>query len=278
MTVEPQAAIDLDRYFERIGYTGAAAADLATLTELHERHPAAIAFENLTPLLGQPVPLDIRSLERKLVQERRGGYCYEHNLLFAEILKTLGFRITGLAARVLWNQPEDVVTPRSHMLMLVDIGGESHVADVGFGGLTLTAPLRLEVGVEQETPHETFRIAAAGPDYLMQAKVKDEWKTLYRFDLQRQFPVDYEMSNYYLSTNDRSHFRHNLLAARAEPGRRLALFNTQFAVHDLNGGTERRTLASAGEIRDVLTDVFGIAVPETGAQSAFERLAQKAGV
>jgi len=115
--------LDLDAYFERIGYRGERTATLPTLQEIHRLHPAAIPFENLNPLLGLPVRLDLASIEAKLVRSRRGGYCFEHNLLLAEVLERLGFGVTRLAARVLWNQPEDARTARGHMLLAVAVDG-----------------------------------------------------------------------------------------------------------------------------------------------------------
>src|SRR5204862_693519 len=94
----------------------------------------------------------------KLLTPGRGGWCFEHNLLFAHALEAIGFDVTRLAARVRWNVPEDVVTARSHMLLRVRVDGEDWIADVGFGGLTLTAPLRLRPELEQATPHEPHRI------------------------------------------------------------------------------------------------------------------------
>src|SRR5689334_22752965 len=97
---------DLDSYLKRIGYLGPRTATLDTLRALQARHPLAIPFENLNTLAGRPVPLDIESLERKLVQGRRGGYCFEQNLLFKHALGALGFSATALAARVVWERPE----------------------------------------------------------------------------------------------------------------------------------------------------------------------------
>jgi N-hydroxyarylamine O-acetyltransferase len=155
--------LDIEAYYHRIGYTdGSREPTLETLSAIHLRHPQAIPFENLDPLLQRPVGLDVGALERKLLRAGRGGWCFEQNLLLAEALRTLGFRVTGLAARVMWNVPEGVVRARSHMLLLVDAirgepSGSSHIADVGFGGLTLTAPLRLATDVEQATPHDHIR-------------------------------------------------------------------------------------------------------------------------
>lgn len=96
------------------------------------RHAEAIPFENLNPLLRWPVRLDAPSLQRKMVRAGRGGYCFEQNLLLSHALTALGFRVTGLAARMLWNVPEGVVTPRGHMLLCVDIDEQPYIVDVGF--------------------------------------------------------------------------------------------------------------------------------------------------
>jgi N-hydroxyarylamine O-acetyltransferase len=255
-------AIDVDAYFRRVGYEGGRAPTLETLRALHRLHPQAIPFENLDPLLGRPVKLDPTSLERKLVREGRGGYCYEQNLLYREVLQALGFAVTGLAARVLWNVPGGVVMPRTHMLLLVEIDGATHVADVGFGGQTLTGPLRLEPDFEQATPHEPFRLVRSGEQFVMQSKIREAWVSLYQFDLQEQLPPDYEVSNWYVSTHPQSIFVNSLLAGRATPDRRYALWNNQLAVHHLNGGTDKRTLATAAEIREALETEFGLTLPD----------------
>jgi N-hydroxyarylamine O-acetyltransferase len=256
------APIDLDAYFKRIDYTGPRAADLRTLAAIHLHHPIAIPFENLNPFLRWPVKLDATSIEQKLVGDGRGGYCYEHNLLLSHVLRPLGFQVRWLAARVLWNVPEGVVRPRSHMLLLIDLPEGRHVADVGFGGLTLTGPLRLEAGIEQQTPHEPFRLIAAGDEYVMQARLDGTWRALYAFDLQEQLLSDYELVNWYLCNNPESHFITGIVAARADRGRRYALRGLEFAVHAVPGGTERRLLTSAGELRTVLQDTFHITLPE----------------
>ena len=255
------SAIDLDAYCERIGYAGPRSVSLDTLAAIHLHHPQAIPFENLNPLLRWPVRLDVQSLQNKLVGEKRGGYCYEHNLVLSHVLQQLGFRVKQLAARVLWNVPEGTVRPRSHMLLLVDVDNGHYVADVGFGGLTLTAPLRLEVDIEQRTPHEVFRLVASGEEFLMQAKCGDSWRSLYVFDLQEQLLADYEVVNWYLCNNPSSHFVTGLVAARPDRECRYALRGQEFTVHRVNGGTDRRLLTSVGELREALEDTFRVALP-----------------
>jgi N-hydroxyarylamine O-acetyltransferase len=253
----------LDSYCARIGYNGEHTPTLDTLRALHGAHVQAIPFENLDPLLHITPKLDAMSLEAKLVQKRRGGYCFEHNLLFRHVLETIGFRVTSLAARVLWNGTAEVVTPKSHMLLRVDLADGPYIADVGFGNLTLTAPLRLVSGVVQSTPHESFRLIAAEAGlYRTDVEIGPHWKPLYRFDLHEQYLIDYEVTNWYLSTNPRSRFMTDLIAARADRDCRYALRNADFAVHYPGGSTERRTLTTVSELKDVLTGPLGLSLPD----------------
>lgn len=260
--------VPLEAYFRRIGYSGSAAADLQTLQALHRLHPAAIAFENLSPLLGEPVSLEPAALSNKLVERRRGGYCFEHNRLFAAVLQQLGFQVTGLAARVLWNRAAGAMPPRTHMLLDVRVGAERYLADVGFGGLTLTGPLRFRTGIEQPTPHETVRLTETGDEYLIEARLGADWRPLYRFDLQPQQPVDFEVLNHFVATHPASRFRTSLIAARAAPGVRYALENGDLTVRPREGDAERRHLVSAAELRDVLRDLFGVEAPSGSAADA----------
>jgi N-hydroxyarylamine O-acetyltransferase len=268
-----KSGLDVDAYCERIGYTGSRSVSVDTLAAMHLHHPRTIPFENLNPFLGWPVRLDAASLQQKLVRDRRGGYCYEHNLLFSHVLHQLGFRVKWLAARVRWNVPEADVRPRSHMLLLTDLDNRRYVADVGFGGLTLTAPLRLEADIEQSTPHEQFRLIASGDGFVMQAKCGDSWRSLYAFDLQEQVLSDYELVNWYLCNNPASHFVTGLVAARPDRGCRYALRGNELTVHHVNDGTERRLLTSTEELRTALEETFRVNLPESPElQPALERV------
>lgn len=252
---------ELDAYLARIGYVGNRTPTLETLRSVHARHAETIAFENLDPFLGSPVPLDAPSLRRKLVVGGCGGYCFEHNLLFKDALTALGFGVKGLAARPLLNAPAGVVPPRGHMLLLVEVGGVPHIADVGFGGLTLTGPLRLEPDIEQATPHEPFRLTRADSDFRVQAKVQGGWRTLYGFCLQEQLLPDYEVTSWYLSNHPASPFVTGLIAARAAADRRYALRDNVLAVHHRDGATDRRTLTSAAQLRAALEELFLLTLP-----------------
>jgi N-hydroxyarylamine O-acetyltransferase len=259
------AAIDLDAYFARIGHEGPRDASLATLAALQLKHPQAIAFENLDPFLGHPVDLDPKAVEQKLVKSRRGGSCFEQNLVFLKVLRALGFSVTPLAARVLWGRPSDVMTPRSHMLLLVTVEAKPFIADVGFGGLTQTAPLLLSVGSEQPTPHETFRIVQADEHFRIEANTGGEWRGLYRFDLARQYEVDYVAANWFLSTNQASPFVTSLMAARPLPDRRYALSNGRLSTHHTGGPSEQKQLSTPAEIAGAIEELFEIEIPDAAA-------------
>lgn len=267
-------SLDLDAYLARIGYAGPRTPTADTLRALHVAHPEAIAFESLAPWSGQTVDLDITALVTKLVHHKRGGYCYEHNTLFWAALDALGFKVRGLSARVVYSTPPGGGRhPRNHMLMLVATPHGDHVADVGFGGLTLTAPIRLEAETIQATPHERVRLTRASGDWVLEAETLDAdgrstWRQMYQFGLEEHIASDYEMANYYMSTHPRSPFVARLIAARPLPGKRLALANTSLSVHTAGGGTEKRDVTSSAELRRILVEDFSIAIPADAATTA----------
>jgi N-hydroxyarylamine O-acetyltransferase len=275
VTLFNTSAFDLNAYLARVAFDRRPARPgLSTLQDLALAHPRAIPFENLNPLLRRPVRLDIESIQEKLVGGGRGGWCFEHNLLLGTALMALGFSVTGLAARVVWNVPPGVVRARSHMVLLVALPEGPHIMDVGFGGSTPTAPLRLQADVEQATPHEPFRLVKVEGSLRLEARLEGTWKGLYVFDLQPQELADYEMPNWHLCNHPESHFLLGVMAARVERDRRYSLRNTEFAVYFPRGDTERRTLTSGAEIRRTLEDVFHIQVPkEPEVDDVFHRLA-----
>lgn len=259
--------IDLNTYLQRIGYEGLRKTSLEVLKELHLLHPQTFPFENLNPYLGIPVRLDLESLQKKMIYEGRGGYCFEQNLLFKAVLEELGFTVKGLAARILWNQPEGAITSRGHMLLLIDLDDQKYIADVGFGGLTLTAPLRLELNREQQTPHEPFRLLEKDEqEYIMQARVKKEWRSIYSFDLQEQYLPDYEVTNWYLSNHPESHFVTGFIAARADKGKRYTLHGNKLSIHHLDGETEKSEITSVGELKKILKETFLLELPEVNSR------------
>lgn len=251
--------IDLRGYFERIGFSGSIAPTLETLATLVELHAAAIPFENLSPLLGEPVRLERLNLQQKLVFDRRGGYCLEQNLLFQWALETLGYEsIDVLAARVIagGNDPAD---PHTHILLAVPLGATTYIVDVGFGGNSPTAPIRLRADVEQETPHGAYRLTRGDPEWWLEVKVGEDWRGLYVFVATPQGPDKLQDINDRVSGGGR--FTENVFAARAIKGQRIHLSNLTLHTHVLDGETQTTTLKTVGDVRDTLSGVFGIALP-----------------
>ena len=262
------AGLDLDAYCDRVGYRGARTPTLATLRDLQWRHVSTIPFENLTSLAGAPVSLELAALQAKMVGSRRGGYCYEQNLLFAAVLQRFGFQVTGLAARVVWNAPEDASNPRSHMLLRLELPEGSHIADVGFGGVSLPGPLRLSTDIEQPTPIEPFRLVAHVEGYRLEVGLPDGWRPLYTFDLQPQQVVDYQMANWFVSTLPASRFVQMLTVARPAGTQRRSLLDGELGLRPLAGGHERRRLGGVAELRQALDELFGIDVPRSARMDA----------
>jgi len=266
----------LDRYLARIGYRGEGAPTLAVLRELHRLHPLVIPFENLDPFTGRRVALDVDAIAAKLVDQRRGGYCFEHNTLFAHALTRFGFRVTSLAARVLFGRPADAVTPRTHMLLHVDIDGAAWIADVGFGGVTLCAPLALASREVQPTPHEPARIDVANDGeraYVVMVRTGDVWKPVYRFDMQRTEAVDHEVSNWYTSTSPDALFTNHLLACRPCADGRALLFNDRYSECDRQWRRRDRTLVSARELDACLRERFEIDTAGFDVDALYARIA-----
>jgi N-hydroxyarylamine O-acetyltransferase len=262
------AALDVDAYLARIGYRGERAPTLAALRGIQQRHVGTIPFENLSSLAGEPVPIDLAALQAKLVRSRRGGYCYEQNILFAAALQRLGFDVTGLAARVVWNAAPDSANPRSHMLLKVELPEGSYIADAGFGSASLPGPLALVTGSAQATPIEPYRLMPQGDGYQLEVQMQAEWKPVYVFDLQPQQYVDYLMANWFVSTHPASRFVQTLMVARPAGTRRQSLLDAELGRRELDGAVERRRLASVGELRLTLERVFGIDVPAGGRMDA----------
>lgn len=251
----------ISSYLKYIGFLTTPRVDLDTLKQLHILHTLKIPFENLNPFLDMPVNLELPDLVQKMVQNKRGGYCFEQNNLLLNALREIGFKAKGLGARVLYNQDENLITRQSHMLIAVEIDQATYLADVGFGGLTLTTPILFQTGLEQATTHEMFRVEPMGEDYKLQAKVKGVWKTLYRFDLQEQYGPDYGVINYYLSTHPESPLKTGLIAAKPTNEGRVALKNNQLTTYNKVGEAEITLLANESELKGVLENVFHIQLP-----------------
>jgi arylamine N-acetyltransferase len=222
--------------------------------------------------MGIPVAdLSAGALTDKLVQRRRGGYCYEHNGLLAYALEDLGYGVERLAARVVWMNPSGELPAQSHLVLSVTVAGVdgAFLVDVGFGGQTLTSPIRLEAGPVQQTRHEPHRLRDHGDGYLLEAEVRGEWQPLYIFTTQPQPRIDLEVGSWYVSTHPKSIFVTNLTAALVTDDARWNLHGRHLAIHHA-GETERIRFDTAAEVLEALTDRFGIDLTDLGDHTDLE--------
>jgi N-hydroxyarylamine O-acetyltransferase len=255
-----ETPLDLSAYFARIGYGGPATATPAVLNDLQRLHTAAIPFESLDVFLGRQVDISPAAVDQKLIADRRGGYCYEQNGLFRRVLLTLGFEVTTLIGRVLWNMPVDApLRPRTHMALKVRVRGDDWLADVGFGGSTLTAPLLWNSDISQKTPHALYRISRSPGEITLEQQADDEWRSVYRLGADPQIPADLEPPNWFSSTHPSSQFKANLVCALSPPGRRINLLNNRLTIRPVAGEIERRSLDAEGMERCLIED-FGLPV------------------
>ncbi len=148
---------DQNAWLTRIGYDGDLAPTLEVLHRLIAAHACTIPYESLDIMLGLTPRLDLSSLQRKMIYRKRGGYCLEQNMLFRAGLRSIGFDVTSLQGRFVRGLPIDAPRAAIHMVLQVNLPEGPHVADVGFGNLAPTCALRLEPGLEQNTPHERMR-------------------------------------------------------------------------------------------------------------------------
>ncbi|WP_409238968.1 arylamine N-acetyltransferase family protein [Streptomyces sp. PA5.6] len=251
--------LDIDAYLARLGHTGKTEPDLETLRTLHREHVAAIPFENLEMMLGRPVPLDLPALQDKLLRRRRGGYCYEQNLLFAAALERIGFDVVGLGARVRAGATSTRAV--SHMLLKVEVDGEAWHCDTGFGADGLLEPIPLRGGVEMQQGEWRFSLHEEDEDegvlVLRTWQPGGEWFDLYAYTQERRLPVDYVVMNHYTSTHPRSSFIRRPVLQKAGSEVRRRLVGDLLTLTHPDGTTYERSVP-VGELTDVLDREFGI--------------------
>ena len=249
-------------YLARTGWQQPVSTDIATLRGLHLHHNSAVPFENIDVVLPREIQLDEQSLVDKLVTARRGGYCFEQNGLFERALREVGFNVRSLLGRVVLANPAQM-PPRTHRLLLVDLAGERWIADVGVGGQTLTAPIRLVAEEEQATPHGLYRLINDGSDWVLQFRHHEHWQSMYHFDLTAQYKADYVLGNFWSAHWPQSHFRHHLLMCRHLPdGGKLTLTNFHFTHWQDGHALEQVNLPDAEALYLVMQERFGLGVDD----------------
>ena len=249
--------VDVDSYFERIGYSGSTSPTFDVLADLLVAHMRAIPFENLDVLLHRLIRLDIEGLQAKLVKARRGGYCFEQATLLASMLERLGFSPTAHAARVLLRAPRREVA-RTHMFLTVALDDVRYVIDPGFGALAPQEPLPLAA---QASGDHTHWMALDGDWWIMRAKSEGRVVDCWASTLEHENAMDFVLANHFTSTHPASPFVNHLMLRALTPDGRVSVMNRE-VTHVSAAGSTSRQLADRAALRDLLQQHFGFDLPE----------------
>lgn len=237
--------VDVDRYLARVGLPRSEPS-AAALRSLHAAHVRAIPFENVDVVLGRHRGISLPVVFDKLVGRKRGGYCYEHALLFAAVLERLGYRVRRSYARV---QP-DHPGPETHMMLVVEVDGVEHLVDVGFGAQVMY-PMPLVHGAEVDQAGWLHRIVREDDLWTLQKRVDGGWERLHSTAARPARPVDYEVFHHYTSTHPRSPFTGRLVVMRLGDGVSRKLVGHELVVEHADGRVEQRPVG-VDELDEVL--------------------------
>jgi len=250
--------MNVEAYLKRIEYRGSLEPTAQTLRYLHVAHLISVPFENLSIHSGEPIVLADDALFSKIVERKRGGFCYELNGLFAALLRALGFEVSMLAAGVA-NDTGGFGPDFDHMTLVVTLD-QRWLADVGFGD-SFIEPLLLDERGEQVQQTGSFRIVEAGPHFVLQQRKDDEdWKPRYRFTLDPHEYADYDEMCRYQQTSPESHFTQKRICSRATHNGRITLSDMRFITTAGPGQREERLLETQEEYDRILQQQFGIAM------------------
>ena len=251
---------DLDAYCARINYTGSREVSLATLKALHYSYVHSVPFENLDIHLGQPISLEPSDLFTKIVTRKRGGYCYEVNSFFAMILRSFGFDVQCLLARVLHGS--STIRRRSHQLLLVTVENQPWIADVGFGSCCLREPLLLNSDAIQKQGPDQFKLRADAGMYILAAMFGGRWQDLYSFTLEPFLLEDYEPYNYWNSNSPRVRWTQQKVCTIPTKDGRVVAVDWEFKIHS-GQNTDIIQAKNHGEYCELLQEYFGLEITGT---------------
>jgi N-hydroxyarylamine O-acetyltransferase len=245
--------LDIDATLARIGYHGPRAADAATLTALHRAFVMSVPFENLDIGIGRPIRLDTPALFDKIVRNKRGGFCYELNGLFASLLRELGFDVTLLSARVF---ADGAPGPEfDHLTLLVQLE-QRWLADVGF--CEFIDPLRLDDPHEQRQGNGVYRLVPGEPRWVYQTQARDgEWQNGYDFTLQPHQMEEFEAMCLHQQTSPASIFLKGRFCGLPTPTGRIALSDNRLIFTEA-GERREHPIAAPGDFERALAEHFGI--------------------
>jgi len=212
--------MEVEKYLQRLGYNGSIQPTIELLQVLQKRHLLNVPFENLDIHYKVPIQLDLETIFEKVVIKKRGGFCYELNGIFYEMLRSIGFDVKMISARV-FDQGQQIFSPEfDHLAIIAKIDSVDYLADAGFGEFAFT-PLKVEPGTIQNDERGKFRIDRHDNSYYKVSKgVGEEWVPEYMFTLTKRDLSEFEDMCKYNQTSPLSHFTQNKFCSLAtEKGR-----------------------------------------------------------
>ncbi|MGL1937070.1 MAG: arylamine N-acetyltransferase [Fibrobacterales bacterium] len=241
---------------------------LSLVSELQKKHLSNYCFNNLAVLLDWPLSIQIEGIVDKIVHKYLGGYCFEHNKLFHDVLYSLGFDVRCLIAKVVNNQSID--PPRTHRITLLNIDDVQYIVDVGFGPNSIREPVKIEDGFVSQQDDITYRITVnAHNDFQLELLKENRPFVLYTFDLYRYTETDCVMGNFYSCKHPKAVFVNNLVLSRILPDVTLSFRNDQY--HKIRKETtEVIHIESAIQLKTIIEDDFQIALTPDEAQVLFK--------
>ncbi len=247
-----------EEYLNRIGYSGKPEPTLGVLQELQKSHLLNVPFENLDIHYGIPIQLSIDTIFDKVVINKRGGFCYELNGLFFELLKSIGFQSKRISARV-YNKEKGYSQEYDHLAIIVNLNGTEYLTDVGFGEFAI-GPLQLELNKVQNDERGDFVIDEFDQDYLRVSKIENgEIKPEYIFrNFHRQFDEFGAMCHYH-QANPESHFTQKKLISLPTKNGRITLTDNKLKIR-INNSIEETDLINEIEFRKELWNYFKIKI------------------
>ena len=229
--------MEIEKYLERIGYKGTEPS-IGLLNALQKRHLLNVPFENLDIHYKIPIELDIENIFEKIVIKRRGGFCYELNGIFHELLHSIGFNVKMISARV-FDQKQQIFTPEfDHLAIVVKIDSMDYLADVGFGEFAFS-PLKIELNTIHNDERGSFRIEKVDDLYYKVAKLTGEnWIPEYMFTLKKRDLDEFKDMCYYNQTSPLSHFTQNKFCSVATEKGRITVTANKIKITEGDSVTE----------------------------------------
>jgi N-hydroxyarylamine O-acetyltransferase len=253
----------IESYFERIGYTGGREVSYETLSGIHTNHIASMPYENLDTFIGKRLSLDLEDLIQKMLVERRGGMCTEHNTFLCHVLTSLGFTVTRIISKFLFLVLKGSEVATMHTILKVDLDNKQYLVDVGSG--SFSPPHPLEIGYESELvyPNNPPKrlLTCINNTYAYQYLIRGKWVDIFVGNLEERFGIDWEVSFWYGSTCPRSKYWYSIILERVLKDQIISFKDNYLKHKFLDGSFTSKTLTTREKLLEALSEHFGIFLP-----------------